>query len=208
MSSITPKFVLSSSIEIENCLIEIKNSFLKNAFLMFGQSYIWLAIDKNGELFLLDKEPIFNNSSSGWGCNDTSSYNAIYVDDFNLIDVDWTKTATKILKEDLILDCEFKNKSDFEKDICFNFEVINTEFKDGKVSYEVESDDGEKQEILSRPLIFVSREKAMLITGLKNETLRNEELENEMHEKLDFGLYIKGICPFDGFSSCPQKYWK
>ena len=48
----------------------------------------------------------------------------------------------------------------------------------------------------------------MSLTGIDNPRVRDYELEMDMHLKLDCGYFIKGICPINGFSGCPEKYWK
>lgn len=101
-----------------------------------------------------------------------------------------------------------KNQKDFEKEIGFSFDVVDKEFKDGKVFIHIESYDGKSKTTVSRPLHFVSREKAMSLTGIDNPRVRDYELEMDMHLKLDCGYFIKGICPINGFSGCPEKYWK
>lgn len=90
-----------ATVVILGCEVQIKESILKNTFMMFGNECLWVAIDKNGDLMLFDRKPEIHERSGGWSCSDWGEYSAVYVDQYDIEDIDWTKTAVKVFKSNL-----------------------------------------------------------------------------------------------------------
>ena len=59
--------------------------------------------------------------------------------------------------------------------------------------------------VVTVPLKLISRSDALALLHEEGSSrLRNYEIEQELHERIDIGHFISDLCPFDGFSICIQ----
>lgn len=102
---------------------------------------------------------------------------------------------------------ETKTLSDVSKELDDDDGIggINHEFSKDYVEIEIETYK-DKVFKFKRDLILISRSDAMALLEFENDRIRDYELEMMLHEQIDIGMFIDGICPYNGFSIVPKEY--